>query len=159
MFAFLAVGTFVGIILGLRFGVFILVPAILLAIAVIAPVDMATRQSDGVILVTVFATAALLQMGYLVGRVFKVAVETHAPAWTLTSSRPARSELTNQNSEQHTDQPVRDAASQPDLLGHGDQIVTGEVALPGSDASPIFDAKEKATDFDEVPSAGKHLRK
>ncbi len=164
MFAFLAVGTFVGITLGLRFSVFILVPATLLAIAVIALIDIAARQNAGVILVTVFATAALLQIGYVVGRVLNAAAEPYVPAWTLMRYRLAKSELTNQNSEQHADQLVRDVYSQSDLLGHGDGTannpnVTGETVLTGSDAPPIFDGKEKETDFDTVPSAVKRLRK
>ena len=78
MVAFLIVALFVGTVLGLRFNVFVLVPAILLAIAVIALRDIATRQSVGVILVTTFATVVLLQIGYIAGRVVKVATQTYS---------------------------------------------------------------------------------
>ena len=94
MVAFLIVALFVGTVLGLRFNVFVLVPAILLAIAVIALRDIATRQSVGVILVTTFATVVLLQIGYIAGRVVKVATQTYSPIWALMRHRRSKSELT-----------------------------------------------------------------
>ena len=94
MVAFLIVALFVGTVLGLRFNVFVLVPAILLAIAVIALRDIATRQSIGVILVTTFATVVLFQIGYIAGRFLKVATQTYWPIWALMRHRRSKSELT-----------------------------------------------------------------
>ena len=62
MFFFLIGTVFVGIILGLRFNVFVLVPAILLAIALITLSGMSrTHQSAGAILFVTFAAVVLLQ--------------------------------------------------------------------------------------------------
>ena len=94
MFAFLIVAVFVGIGLGLRFNIFVLVPAILIGIVLITLSNIATRQGTGVILVTAFASVVLLQIGYIAGRVLKVASQTHSSTWTLTGQRPPKSELT-----------------------------------------------------------------
>ena len=75
MVVFLTVGTFAGIVLGLRFNVFVLVPAITIAIAAIALSDLARHQNISMIAVTALATMVLLQIGYLGGRVLKVAAE------------------------------------------------------------------------------------
>ncbi len=94
MLAFLIVAPFAGILLGLRFNVFVLVPAMLLAIVAITLSDIATRQSVGVILVTTFATVVLLQIGYIAGRVLKIVAQAGSPTWTLVGHRRHRSELT-----------------------------------------------------------------
>ncbi len=93
MHVFLIVAAFVGIILGLRFNVFVLVPVILLAIALITLREIATGQSAGVILLATFAAVVLLQIGYIAGRVLKVAIQARWPTWTLMRHR-RRSEPT-----------------------------------------------------------------
>jgi hypothetical protein len=160
MVAFLAIGTFVGIVLGLRFSVFILVPAILLAIAVIAATDTAVHQSTGVIVVTVLATTALLQIGYVVGRVLKVAAERRTSA-PLTPS--LESEPENQSSERHTENVGDDVDSPRHVLDRStlpanSPDATSGVYIRGSEAPPIFDAEQEETS-DTAPSAGKRLTK
>ena len=93
MYFFLIGTAFVGIILGLRFNVFVLVPAILLAIALITLTGIATHQSAGAILFVTFAAVVLLQIGYFAGRVLKVAIQARWPTWTLMGHR-RRSEST-----------------------------------------------------------------
>jgi hypothetical protein len=85
------VSAFAGLILGLRFNIFALVPAILLAIVVITLSDIATHQSVATILATVFAFAVLLQIGYMVGRVLRVAVLARWPPWALIGRRRPKS--------------------------------------------------------------------
>jgi hypothetical protein len=63
MIYFFAMGAIVGILLGLRFKVFVLVPATLItAFAIVATVHGAKT-----IAVTILATTALLQIGYVLG--------------------------------------------------------------------------------------------
>lgn len=94
MVVFLTVGTFAGIVLGLRFNVFVLVPAITIAIAAIALSDLARHQNIGVIAVTAFATMVLLQIGYLGGRALKVAAENDFWGAIGTRYRSSGSQLT-----------------------------------------------------------------
>lgn len=63
MISFLIIGTIVGILLGLRFKVFVLVPATL----IIACAVVATMHGGKTIAFTVLATTALLQTGYVLG--------------------------------------------------------------------------------------------
>ena len=65
MAIFLITGAIVGIILGLRFKVLVLVPAILLATIVIV-----LSESDHKLL-TLVGTVASLQMGYIAGSVIR----------------------------------------------------------------------------------------
>jgi hypothetical protein len=58
---FLSIATVVGILLGLRFKVFILGPASLIAACTI----IATGHGGKIIAATILATTALLQIGYL----------------------------------------------------------------------------------------------
>jgi hypothetical protein len=94
MFAFLIIGAIAGMLLGLRFNVFALVPAILLAIIAIALSDLVNRQSVAMIVLTVFATVVLLQIGYVVGRLLKVAAQAYLPTRTNVPYRGSKSELT-----------------------------------------------------------------
>ena len=80
MISFLAIGSVFGIILGLRFRVLVLVPATVLATGVVTAVGLLGGQQFRVIALTVVGTAALLQVGYVVGCVIEVA----AP-WRLAS--------------------------------------------------------------------------
>lgn len=68
MMFFFIISAFLGILLGLRFKVLALVPAILFLTIVV----ILTSHGDRVIAPTVFGTIVLLQFGYLVGCVFRV---------------------------------------------------------------------------------------
>ena len=93
MVVFLTVGAFAGVVLGLRFNVFVLVPAITVAITAIALSDFATYQNIKVMVVTTLATGVLLQFGYLGGRILKVASDHFAEAMWMRY-RSSRSQLT-----------------------------------------------------------------
>ena len=93
MVVFLGVGAFAGIVLGLRFNVFVLVPAITFAISAIALSDIATHQNIKVMLVTTLTTGVLLQFGYLGGRILKVASDHFAEAMWMRY-RSSGSQLT-----------------------------------------------------------------
>ena len=79
MMSFLIIGTIVGILLGLRFKVFVLLPANLVAACAI----IATGGGIKTIGVTVLATTALLQIGYVLGCV----VSVHADAYLRERAR------------------------------------------------------------------------
>jgi hypothetical protein len=68
MMIFLIIGSIVGILLGLRFKVFVLVPAILIAAGAIVMAGHGLK----LIVLTVLATATVLQIGYFVGCVARV---------------------------------------------------------------------------------------
>jgi hypothetical protein len=68
MMLFLIIGAFAGILLGLRFKVFILIPFIL----ILACAIVATGDGWKGIALTILATAVLVQIGYLLGRVGRV---------------------------------------------------------------------------------------
>ena len=63
MVVFLIIGTIAGILLGLRFKVFVLAPVILLATGAI----IASGHEPKTTAVTVFGTVVLVQIGYLAG--------------------------------------------------------------------------------------------
>jgi hypothetical protein len=67
MAVFLVVGTIAGVLLGLRFKVLVLVPASLLATAVITVSGFVRGHEPGMIALTVFGAVASLQIGYFVG--------------------------------------------------------------------------------------------
>jgi hypothetical protein len=69
MIVFLVIGTIASILLGMRFKVFVLVPATLLAAAVIIA---SGHQPKVAMALTVLATTVFLQIGYLVGGVVQV---------------------------------------------------------------------------------------
>ena len=68
MMLFLIIGTLAGVLLGLRFKVFVLVPFIL----IIACAIVATGHGLKAIALTILATAVLLQIGYMLGLVVRV---------------------------------------------------------------------------------------
>lgn len=81
MMVFLIIATIAGTLLGLRFRVFVLVPAVLIAsVAVII-----TGHGLHAIFLIVLATTALLQIGYIFGCV--VQVYAHAYLQARTSPR------------------------------------------------------------------------
>jgi hypothetical protein len=65
MFVFLITGAIVGIILGLRFKVLVLVPAILLATIIIV------LSGSGDKLLTLVGTVVSIQMGYIAGSILR----------------------------------------------------------------------------------------
>ena len=69
MAIFLITGAIVGIILGLRFKVLIVVPAILLATVII--IVSGSGEKLSVIVLTVVGTAVSLQIGYIVGSILE----------------------------------------------------------------------------------------
>ncbi len=75
MIVFLAIGTIAGILLGLRFKVFVLVPAILIAMIVI----IASGHELKVTALTVFGTVVALQIGYIAGCVLCVMARERVP--------------------------------------------------------------------------------
>jgi hypothetical protein len=80
MWIFLAIGGFVGIALGLRFSVFVLVPAVLLAVTAVTLSNLANHQNVDVLFITALATIALLQFGYIAGRIAEVAAQARSQA-------------------------------------------------------------------------------
>ena len=67
MVVFLIIGTIAGMLLGQFLKVFVLVPATLLAAAVITTIGFASGLGLGMIALIVFGAAASLQIGYIVG--------------------------------------------------------------------------------------------
>jgi hypothetical protein len=80
MAAFLVAGAAVGMLLGLRFKVLVLVPAILLATVVI--ILSGGGQKLSVILLTLVGTVVSLQMGYIAGCVLRFLAGTYLSALT-----------------------------------------------------------------------------
>ena len=77
MLAFCIVSTIVGVILGLRFKVFVLGPATLLATAAITAIGIASGHDARAIALTVFGTTASLQIGYFAGCILHAMVLAH----------------------------------------------------------------------------------
>jgi hypothetical protein len=82
--AFLVTGAIAGIILGLRFKVLVLVPAILLATVVIIANGSSHKLS--VIVLTVVGTVVSLQIGYIVGCILRALARAYLPAGTTLRS-------------------------------------------------------------------------
>jgi hypothetical protein len=87
MMVFLIIATIAGILLGLRFKVFVLGPAILIAACAIT----VTGHELKVIVLTMLATAALLQLGYIFGCVVRVCADA-SQAWAPPGDRLSRPE-------------------------------------------------------------------
>jgi hypothetical protein len=80
---FLIIGTIAGILVGLRFKIFVLLPMFILATVVI----IITGHELKVIALTMLGTVVLLQTGYIVGCV----VRFYARAYLQTRTTSARS--------------------------------------------------------------------
>jgi hypothetical protein len=80
MAVFLVAGAIIGILLGLRFKVLVLVPASVLATVVIILSESGHELS--VIVLTLVGTLVSLQMGYLAGGILRYLVRAYLPAWT-----------------------------------------------------------------------------
>ena len=87
MIVFVAVGAVVGFALGLRFKVFVLVPATLAAACAV----LVTGQGLRSMALAVMATAALLQVGYILGCVVRVYAGAYFQARATPSYRPSKS--------------------------------------------------------------------
>lgn len=68
MMLFLIIGTLAGVLLGLRFKVFVVIPFML----IIACAIIATGDGLKTIALTILATAVLVQIGYVLGLVVRV---------------------------------------------------------------------------------------
>ena len=87
MIIFLITGTIAGIMLGLRFKILVLAPAILLAMAVITETGIASGDKAWAIALTVFGTAASLQIGYFAGGILCAMIRAHPPARSTAAYR------------------------------------------------------------------------
>ena len=75
---FAAAAFLVGVLLGLCFKVFILLPVITVSVAAIARVGFKYENSIGFVLFVIFLGVTALQMGYLCGSVIALYIaETH----------------------------------------------------------------------------------
>jgi hypothetical protein len=78
MVVFLITGAIIGVLLGLRFKVLVLVPAsVLAAIAVIVN----GRGDLSVIVLTLVGTLVSLQVGYIAGSIIRFLAHAYLPAW------------------------------------------------------------------------------
>jgi hypothetical protein len=80
MAVFLVAGAIIGILLGLRFKVLVLVPASVLATVVI--ILSGSSHELSVIVLTLVGTLVSLQIGYLAGGLLRYLVRAYLPAWT-----------------------------------------------------------------------------
>ena len=88
MIIFLIVSTIAGVILGLRFKVFVLGPATLLATVAIAVTAIASGHEATAIVLAVLRTLASLQTGYFAGCILHAMVLAHLPAQTKIKPLP-----------------------------------------------------------------------
>jgi hypothetical protein len=88
MLAFLVIATIAGTLLGLRFKVFVLVPAVLIAAGAV----ILSGHGLHVIILTVLATAALLQIGYIFGCVVRAYADAYLQERAPLRDRFSRSE-------------------------------------------------------------------
>jgi hypothetical protein len=79
MATFLVSGAVVGVILGLRFRVLVLVPAILLA--TVAIILSGGGHKLSMIVLTLVGTVVLLQIGYIAGSVLRSFARPYLPEW------------------------------------------------------------------------------
>jgi hypothetical protein len=79
MVVFLVTGAIAGILLGLRFKVLVLVPASVLATVVILIGQSGHKLS--MIVLTLVGTVVSLQMGYIIGSVFRSLARPYLPEW------------------------------------------------------------------------------
>jgi hypothetical protein len=88
MIGFLIIAAIAGILLGLRFKVFVLVPAVLIAAGVVIIIGQGLKM----VALTMLAITALLQIGYFFGCIVRVYADSYLPARTTTRHRFSRSE-------------------------------------------------------------------
>jgi len=80
MTAFLVAGAAIGLLLGLRFRVLVLVPAILLATVVIILSGSGHKLS--VIVLTLVGTVVSLQLGYITGSILRLSARSYLQSST-----------------------------------------------------------------------------
>jgi hypothetical protein len=78
MLVFLITGAVAGILLGSRFKVLVLVPAFLVAMAVI--ILNGSGNTLGSIVLTVLGTLVSLQIGYIIGSILRAFAREYLPA-------------------------------------------------------------------------------
>ena len=88
MIVYLVIGTIAGILLGLRFKILVLVPAILLATIFI----IASGHELKMITLSLMGTVVLIQIGYFVGSTLRAIIRAHLPARSSGTSRPPGSQ-------------------------------------------------------------------
>jgi hypothetical protein len=71
----IGIGALIGAVLGLRFKVFILIPAIILAAIGVAAVELARGDQAGSVPLTIILAATALQVSYLVGIIARATVK------------------------------------------------------------------------------------
>jgi len=81
MAVFLITGAIIGILLGLRFKVFVLVPASVLAAVAVIINGSGEKLSVSVIVLTLVGTLVSLQVGYVAGSVFRFLTRAYLAAW------------------------------------------------------------------------------
>jgi hypothetical protein len=79
MAVFLITGAIIGILLGLRFRVLVLVPASVLA--AVAVIINGSADKLSVIVLTLVGTLVSLQVGYVAGSVIRFLAHAYLPAW------------------------------------------------------------------------------
>jgi len=79
MAIFLVAGVIIGILLGLRFKVLVLVPASVLATVVI--ILSGSGHELSTIILTLVGTVVSLQMGYIAGSVLRSLARPYLPEW------------------------------------------------------------------------------
>ena len=79
MAVFLVAGAIIGILLGLRFKVLVLVPASVLATVVI--ILSGSGHELSTIILTLVGTVVSLQMGYIAGSVLRSLARPYLPEW------------------------------------------------------------------------------
>ena len=84
MTAFLVAGATIGMLLGLRFRVLVLVPAILLATVVI--ILSGSGHKLNTIVLTLIGTVVSLQLGYITGSILRLLARSYPPAWFRSRS-------------------------------------------------------------------------
>jgi hypothetical protein len=71
----IGIGALIGAVLGLRFNVFILIPAIILVAIGAAAVELARGDQAGIVPLTIILAATALQVSYLVGIIARATVK------------------------------------------------------------------------------------
>jgi hypothetical protein len=112
MVTFTIVSVLVGALLGMRFRVFILLPVVLLAVAIVATVGLARESGAWRILLEIVVVMTALELGYLGGSV-------GARIWSASRKSPGT--LGEDQSNGHP-VPTEDEARQPRILGGGQRL-------------------------------------
>jgi hypothetical protein len=77
MGSFAIAGAITGILLGWRFNVIALIPGIMGTVIVVTVLNIAHHQSPRAAITGLLSTLVSLQIGYVLGRVFEIAIHSH----------------------------------------------------------------------------------